>query len=86
MSDDERRAVVTADDLDTLDEAEIIEGYRDGFEGFPCGENRGRSYWHGWKNGMTDTGRMDMTVEGKLLVRSVLSQQRLALTLEGTET
>ena len=50
--------VETVADLDTLDEAEIIEGYHDGREGFPCGENRSRSYWHGWRNGMADSGRI----------------------------
>lgn len=74
--DAERRPVVTADDLDALDGTEIVEGYKDGFEGFPCGENRSRSYWHGWKNGMTDKGRLPMTAEGRMLVHDVLEKKR----------
>ena len=55
---DERAPVATLADLETLDEAEIIEGFRDGYEGWPCGENRSRSYWHGWRNAMIDKGRI----------------------------
>lgn len=49
------KPVRTVEDLNTLDEAEIIEGYRDGREDAPePGDNRSRSYWHGWRNGMVD--------------------------------
>lgn len=77
METGERIPVVTVEDLDTLDHAEVLEGYADGREGFPCGENRSRSYWHGWKNGMIDTRRMDPTVETQLLARSYLAHLRL---------
>lgn len=47
--------VRTLADLDTLDEDEILDGYRDGFRGDPePGDNRSRSYWHGWRNGNCD--------------------------------
>jgi hypothetical protein len=46
--------VSTIADLETLDEDEILEGYQDGMNNFPCGDNRSRSYWHGWRNGMAD--------------------------------
>lgn len=47
--------VTTLDDLATLDEAEMLEGYWDGFKGAPePGNNRSRSYWHGWRNGAVD--------------------------------
>jgi hypothetical protein len=51
----ERTKVRTVADLATLDEAEMLEGYLDGFarEREP-GDNRSRSYWHGWRNGHTD--------------------------------
>lgn len=49
--------VSTLADLDTLDEAEILEGYRDGLANEPePGGNRSRAYWHGWRNGMADRG------------------------------
>jgi ribosome modulation factor len=44
--------------LEALNSDEIQEGYRDGFDGEPCGDNRSRSYWHGWRNGMIDKGRL----------------------------
>lgn len=76
MSDEQRSPVTTAADLATLDEAEIIEGYNDGREGFPCSGNRSRSYWHGWKNGMVDSYRADPTPESRALIRDVLEAGR----------
>lgn len=49
-----RIPITTLAQLDALDEAEIIEGYWDGKDNFPCGNNRSISYWHGWRNGMAD--------------------------------
>ena len=52
--------VRTAADLDTLDEFEMQEGSRDGLNNQPePGGNRSRSYWHGWRNGMTDAGHRE---------------------------
>jgi hypothetical protein len=51
----EFQPVRTAADLATLDEAQILEGYHDGRAGDPePGNNRSRSYWHGWRNGRCD--------------------------------
>ena len=41
--DDPRRPVWLASDLDTLDQSEIEEGYRDGLDDFPCSGNRSRT-------------------------------------------
>lgn len=50
-----RAPVTTAAELATLDDAEILEGYRDGFAGEPePGDNRSKAYWHGWRNGHHD--------------------------------
>lgn len=50
--------VRTVVDLDTLDDAEIVAGYRDFRPGDPePGENRGRAYWHGWRNRKADHER-----------------------------
>ena len=54
-----RHPVSTMDDLESLNDADIKEGYRDGRAGDPCGDNRSRSYWHGWRNGMMDSHRME---------------------------
>jgi len=49
----DRAPVETLEELDTLDDAEIQEGYRDGWTGEPePGDNRSKSYWHGWRVGM----------------------------------
>lgn len=54
----ERTPVRTIAELSYLDSDEIVAGYRDGFAGEPCGGNRSRSYWHGWRNAQIDKGRM----------------------------
>lgn len=77
--DDPRRPVWLATDLDTLDEADILEGYKDGLEDFPCSGNRSRAYWHGWQNGMVDKGRMKSTPAMRFLVQDVLRSGRLKL-------
>lgn len=51
-----REPVISVADLARLNYAEIEEGYRDGAEGTPCGDNRSRSYWHGWRQGARDAG------------------------------
>lgn len=51
----EFQPVRTIGDLATLDSDEIAEGYLDGLDGSPePGNNRSRSYWHGWRNGVVD--------------------------------
>lgn len=52
--------VTTLADLDALDDSEVLEGYRDGFAGdMEPGNNRSRSYWHGWRNGALDGGHRE---------------------------
>ncbi len=51
----EFKPVETLEDLATLDDREVIEGYWAGKDGWPePGNNRTRSYWHGWRNGAVD--------------------------------
>lgn len=51
--------VRTLKDLETLDLAEIVEGYMAAQRGDPePGLNRGRAYWHGWCNRMRDIGEL----------------------------
>lgn len=56
MEPDHREPVTSLSDLRRLDVAEMLEGYKDGREGWACGDNRSRSYWHGWRNGQVDGG------------------------------
>ena len=52
--------VRTTEDFHTLDRADVLLGYMDGFDGGPApGSDRSRSYCHGWRNGMVDSGRCD---------------------------
>jgi len=47
--------VRTVADLETLDHDEILAGYMEWRAGDPePGLNRGRSYWHGWRNAAID--------------------------------
>jgi len=64
--------------LSLLDDAEIEEGYHDGRENFPCGENRSRSYWHGWRNGMMDGRHMDGDWASRELAHLYLDKLRTA--------
>jgi hypothetical protein len=51
--------VSTLADLDSLNEADILEGYLSTQRGDPePGENRGRAFWHGWRNRMMDMGEL----------------------------
>jgi hypothetical protein len=67
--------VTTLADLATLDDAEVLEGYRDGFAGDPePGNNRSRSYWHGWRNGALDGGHRQKDAAQAELARVYLSR------------
>ena len=51
------KPVCTLAELEALDENEIIEGYvSTGRDDPEPGANRGRSFWHGWRNRMIDYG------------------------------
>ncbi len=70
----EREPVRTVAELDSLDDAEIAEGYHDGRAGEPePGGNRSKSYWHGWRNGRVDGGRAEPDAAMRELVRDVLA-------------
>lgn len=51
-----REPVISVMDLARLDDTEVEEGYRAGAAGEVCGDNRSRSYWHGWRVGSLDRG------------------------------
>lgn len=66
--------VRTKADLDALDETEIIEGYKSAERGDPePGPNRGRSFWHGWRNRMIDLGELPTDDASRQLVREYLA-------------
>lgn len=63
-------------DLATIDEAEILEGYWDGRTNEPCGGNRSRSYWHGWRNGMMDAHHLKGDKASAALARDYCQHKR----------
>jgi hypothetical protein len=69
--------VRTKADLDTLNEADIVEGYLSAERGDPePGPNRGRAYWHGWRNRMIDYGVFPPDAASQQLVGEVLAHNR----------
>ena len=74
---DKWRDIETAlEELDTLDRAEVLEGYFDGRAGEPePGDNRSRSYWHGWRNGALDGGHRKKDEAQAALARAYLAAQ-----------
>lgn len=66
--------VRTKADLDAMDFSEVLEGYKSAERGDPePGENRGRAYWHGWRNRMIDMGELPMDDAAAQLAREVVS-------------
>jgi hypothetical protein len=71
--------VATLAELDALDDDEVREGYLDGRAGEPePGDNRSRAYWHGWRCGMTDAGRLEIDPAHRRLVADYVARGRLA--------
>lgn len=59
--------------LDDLEDAELLAGYCDGYDGEPePGNNRSYSYWHGWRNGSTDAGFREKDAAQAALARDVI--------------
>lgn len=69
--------VRTVAELNMLDQDEITQGYRDGKAGEPePGNNRSRSYWHGWRNGAADGGHREIDDAQQGLAHDYLRQAR----------
>jgi len=55
----EYQPLSTISELAVLDGDDCVAGYCAGLDGAPePGSDRSKSYWHGWRNGMMDSGRM----------------------------
>lgn len=56
----EFKPVTTSEEMYLLDHDEVVQGYWTGMAGWPePGNNRTRSFWHGWKNGAVDGGHRE---------------------------
>lgn len=68
--------VHTLADLQSLNYEDILEGYKSAEHGDPePGPNRGRAFWHGWRNWMMDHGEIPIDDGHRQLVREVLQHQ-----------
>lgn len=69
--------VRTMADLETLDDAEMVEGYSSTQRGDPePGENRGRAFWHGWRNRMMDYGELPHDDASRQLAHEYVERSR----------
>lgn len=67
-------------DLEQLNAEDIRDGYHAGRAGDPePGHNHGRAYWHGWRNGMVDSGRMEKDAAMARLAHQTLPHLKTAL-------
>lgn len=78
----ERAPVTTVDELLTLNDAEIVEGYNDGYRGEPePGGNRSKSYWHGWRNGRVDGKHDPKDAAMALLAHQIVRDPRTGISV-----
>ena len=55
-----------------LDEADVLLGYMDGFEGLTApGSGHSRGYAHGWRNGMIDAGLIQSGAADRVLAEAL---------------
>ncbi len=67
--------VATLPELDASDQGQMVEGYFEGRDNEPePGHNRGKSFWHGWRNGMMDAGHMDIDEPARRLVHEYVKR------------
>lgn len=70
--------VRTKAELDTLEFADVLEGYRSAERGDPePGQNRGKAFWHGWRNRMIDIGEIPSDDAARQLAHEVVEASRL---------
>lgn len=70
--------VRTKADLDTLEFSDVLEGYMSAERGDPePGENRGRAFWHGWRNRMIDMGELPSDAASHQLAHECVQANRL---------
>ena len=73
MTDLSRKPVATVEELSALDNDEIVEGYMDGFDNEPApGDNRSKSYWHGYRNGQVDGGHVAADAAQVALAKEII--------------
>ena len=73
----EFRPVETVEDLNSLNDDEIVAGYRSGMHGDPePGSDKSRSFWHGWRNGEVDSKRKEIDGHQMRLAEAIYGPSR----------
>lgn len=74
----EFQPVRTLADLESLDDEEVQDGYWSGYDGWSePGNNRSRSFWHGWRNGAVDGKHREKDDAQAELARLIVQKARL---------
>lgn len=69
--------ISTKKDLELQDEFEMVSGYMAGLHNYPEPSSAySRSYWHGWRNGMADKGRIPLDADMRNLAAEIVRAQR----------
>lgn len=69
----EFQPVVHKNELQNLSEDEMVAGYFAGINNDPePGNAYSRSYWHGWRNGMADKGRLPIDSSMRNLAEEIV--------------
>ena len=73
----EYQPLSSACELDVLDDSDCVAGYMAGLDGAPePGSDKSKSYWHGWRNGIMDKGRLPIDESARNLAHEVVRRQR----------
>lgn len=73
----EFKPVSTVAELELLDQDDILAGYRAALDGAAePGSDKSRGYWHGWRNGAADKGRIPFDQAMHSLVGEFVRRQR----------
>lgn len=79
--------VTTLEELDALNEADMLEGYMSAERGDPePGPNRGKAFWHGWRNRMMDMHELPVDAAAMTLVNAVVERTRVQRQTQGPTT
>lgn len=77
----EFKPVETVADLDSLDQDDIVAGYRAGWRNpEEPGSDKSRGYWHGWRNAQMDSRRMPTDIHAQRLSREYVNRWRCGTT------
>lgn len=68
--------VQTLEELDTFNQEDMVNGYHAGRRDDPEPFDKGKAYWHGWRNGMIDCHHMPDDAASRLLAQLTVKELR----------